>query len=130
VVLRDDLERVDAAQGLWAAGVGVGADADERDDAREALDERVRDAVAAALTKRQRLLVELHFFQGLSQGEIARRLGVAQQVVQKQLYGVQRHGRRVGGALPRLREALRPVARELGLRVEVLPAPRGEAPER
>jgi DNA-directed RNA polymerase specialized sigma24 family protein len=110
VVLRDDFDRVDAARALWAA------DDDLAPEARDALDARVRDAVAAALTERQRLLVELHFFQGLSQGEIARRLGVAQQVVQKQLYGVTRRGRRVGGALPRLREVLLPVARDLGFR--------------
>ncbi len=60
----------------------------------------------AALTPKQREAVELHFFEGLSQGAIARRLGISQQVIQKRLHGVQRRGRRIGGALPRLRSVL------------------------
>ncbi len=50
----------------------------------------VRDAVGTALTAKQREVVEAHFFDGLSQGEIARRLGVAQQVVQKRLFAGRR----------------------------------------
>ncbi|MCB9766330.1 MAG: sigma-70 family RNA polymerase sigma factor [Alphaproteobacteria bacterium] len=63
-------------------------------------------AALATLTDKQREAVELHFFEGLSQGEIARRLGVSQQVVQRRLYGARRGGRVVGGALPRLRAAM------------------------
>jgi DNA-directed RNA polymerase specialized sigma24 family protein len=77
--------------------------------AREALageGEGLRAALERALTDKQREVVEMHFFEGLSQGEIARRLGVSQQVVQKRLHGDRRAGKMVGGALPRLREAL------------------------
>lgn len=83
--------------------------ADEEASLRPGLDP---DALAAlhralaSLTPKQRLAVELHFFEGLSQGEIARRLGLTQQVIQKRLHGVIRRGRRIGGALPRLRAAL------------------------
>lgn len=66
----------------------------------------VRSAVETALTDKQREVVELYFFEGLSQGEIARQLGITQQVVQKRLYGAQREGRMVGGALARLRTVL------------------------
>jgi DNA-directed RNA polymerase specialized sigma24 family protein len=68
--------------------------------------DRVRDAVQRALTARQREAVELHFFEGLSQSEVARRLGITQQVVHKSIYGVDRRGKRIGGALARLRRAL------------------------
>lgn len=81
----------------------------------DGLDDALRDAVRAALdtvlTARQREIVEWHFFEGASQGEIARRLGVTQQVVQKSLYGVTRGGKPVGGAMRRLRDALAPVVR-------------------
>lgn len=69
----------------------------------------VRDAIATSLTDKQREAIEAHFFEGLSQGEIARRLGVSQQVVQKRIYGAGRDGKTIGGALRKLREALAPL---------------------
>lgn len=72
----------------------------------EDLDEQIRLAVETALTDKQREAIELFFFEGLSQSEIARRLGVSQQVIQKRIYGANRGGVLVGGALARLREAL------------------------
>ena len=76
---------------------------------RDRLCDAVRDAVATALTVKQREVVEAYFFEGLSQGEIARRLGVTQQVVQKRLYGAPRGGRLIGGAMVRLRDVLGPL---------------------
>jgi RNA polymerase sigma factor (sigma-70 family) len=72
----------------------------------EHLDLAVRHAVATALTDKQRVAVELFFFEGLSQSEIARTLGVSPQVIQKRLYGAPRRGQVVGGAIARLRQAL------------------------
>ncbi|MEO7327381.1 MAG: sigma factor-like helix-turn-helix DNA-binding protein [Minicystis sp.] len=80
-------------------------------DARDALDGAVRDAVSRALTDKQRQVVEAYFFEGLSQGEIARRLGVTQQVVQKRIFGAPRGGKLVGGAIHRLREVLSPLVK-------------------
>jgi DNA-directed RNA polymerase specialized sigma24 family protein len=99
-VLRADFDQVPSDACAWA----------HTDDfpARDTLADALRSAVAHALTARQRDIVEWHFFEGLSQGAIARRLGVTQQVVQKALYGDTRRGRPVGGALRRLREALTP----------------------
>ncbi|MDI1437488.1 RNA polymerase sigma factor [Polyangium sorediatum] len=82
---------------------------DDTSEARLRLQDAVRDAVATVLTDKQREVVEAYFFEGLSQGEIARRLGVTQQVVQKRIYGDERGGRSVGGALRKLREALAPL---------------------
>jgi len=101
-ILCADLDRLTRARPLWQEGEGSSARADERRDA-------VRAAVATALTDKQRQVVEAYFFEGLSQGEIARRLGITQQVVQKRLYGAPRGGRLVGGAIPRLRAALMPL---------------------
>lgn len=80
----------------------------EENDARN---HAVRHAVETALTDKQREAVELFFFQGLSQSEIARELGVAQQVVQKRIFGASRRGAVVGGAIARLRDALAPLVR-------------------
>lgn len=100
MVLTADLDRLDARRALYPSG--------DDDHARDALHAAVRDAVASALTDKQREVVEACFFEGLSQGEIARRLGITQQVVDKRLFGANRGGRRVGGAMARLREVLAP----------------------
>ncbi len=80
--------------------------ADDGDGREDDLRDAVRDAVVHSLTAKQREVVEAYFFEGLSQGDIARRLGISQQVVQKRLYGAPRGGKLVGGAIHRLRDAL------------------------
>jgi DNA-directed RNA polymerase specialized sigma24 family protein len=97
---RPDLDRFDRSRHLYH---------DDGNDAGVDVDEAVRRAVETVLTDKQREAVEAHFFEGLSQGEIARRLGVTQQVVQKRIYGAGRGGRTVGGALRKLRDALAPL---------------------
>ena len=62
--------------------------------------------IETQLTRRQREIVDLYFYQGKTQDEIAEVLGVAQQVVSKQLFGVMRKGKRVGGAIRKLRKVL------------------------
>lgn len=93
-----------------------------RDTEREALHDAVRAAVEQALTPRQRDIVHAHFFEGLSQGDIARRMGITQQVVQKALFGDVRRGRRVGGALARLEKVLSPLV-PLRASSPLVPAP-------
>jgi DNA-directed RNA polymerase specialized sigma24 family protein len=61
------------------------------------------EVVRTSLTDKQRQLVEAYFYEGISQAEIAARFGISQQVVSRQLFGVVRNGRRVGGAMARLR---------------------------
>lgn len=101
-LLLADVDRYDAARGMWSG-----------EPASSRLCDAVREAVASALTDKQRAVVEACFFEGLSQEDAARRLGVTQQVVSKTLYGAARHGRRVGGAMRKLREALSPMLAEL-----------------
>jgi DNA-directed RNA polymerase specialized sigma subunit len=60
---------------------------------------------ATRLTPRQRRIVELYFYEGRTQEEIAAELRISQQVVSRQLFGVVRGGKKVGGALKRLRDA-------------------------
>lgn len=97
LVFRPDLDRNAAGVGLWT---------DQHDAARSALHERLRAAVEEALTDKQRAAVELYFFEGLPQEEVARRLGVSQQVIHRRIYGARRGGAVVGGAIRRLRAAL------------------------
>lgn len=100
--LMADLDQFDRERHLWHDDAGLS-------ESRELLHEAVRDAISTALTDKQREAIEAFFFEGLSQGEIARRLGVTQQVVQKRIYGAGRGGKTVGGALRKLRDALSPL---------------------
>lgn len=78
--------------------------ATEEDEAREELFALLRELVATGLTERQRQIVDLTYGEQLTQAEVAARLGISQQVVSKQLFGVIREGRRIGGAIRRLRQ--------------------------
>lgn len=71
------------------------------------LDEAVaqlRTIIESGLTPRQREIVQAYFFDGRTEAEIAQQLGIAQQVVSRHLFGALRAGRRVGGAMTRLRK--------------------------
>jgi len=62
------------------------------------------EVVRTGLTDKQRRIVELYFYEGRTQQDVAAELGVSQQVVSRQLFGVLRNGRRIGGAVARLRK--------------------------
>ena len=97
-VLFADFDNLDPNRLLWAS-------ASTADPRRTRL---VRQAVEQCLTDKQREVVTAHFFEGRSQSEIARSLGIRQQVVHKRIYGVRRGGQRIGGALKRLADFLAP----------------------
>lgn len=100
-----DLDLLCEEQRLWHGSF----ESEGGEGGEGSLVEALHTALHEALTDKQREVVELYFFEGYSQHEIARRLGVCQQVVQKRLFGVQRGSRRIGGALSKLRQALLPV---------------------
>ena len=90
--------------------LGAPEETDEVDDpvraaARRDAVEAVAELVRTGLTPKQRTIVERYFYDGRTQQEIAAELGVSQQVVSRQLFGVIRDGKRVGGAISRLRKA-------------------------
>jgi RNA polymerase sigma factor (sigma-70 family) len=74
-----------------------------RERLRRQAAQELRRLVSTSLTERQREIVELYFYLGRTQAEIAAELRISQQAVSRQLFGVLRNGRRVGGAIKRLR---------------------------
>ncbi len=109
LLLTEKLDLYASSQSLW--GTVPAAEAVELQDPpqesnQDRLTQALHHAIESLLTDKQREAVFLFFFEGLSQGDIARRLGVSQQVVQKHIYGTVRNGRRIGGALRKLHEAL------------------------
>ena len=67
----------------------------------------------AAFTKQQREILDLYYFEGHTQVEIAIALGISQPTVSLHLRGKKRGGRDVGGALNKLRKAIHKAALRL-----------------
>jgi hypothetical protein len=100
------LDRVSADKGLWFE-----TEIDrERKYAMRDFFEQVAPAVEAIideeLTDRQREVVKLYYFYGKTQEDIAEILALTQSTVSRHLFGTVRDGRKVGGALPKLRKAI------------------------
>jgi len=66
----------------------------------------VGDAIDTALTSRQREVTLLYFFCGKTQEDIAAILDLSQSTVSRHLFGTTRNGRRVGGAVQKLRKMI------------------------
>ena len=77
----------------------------------------VLDMIDKALTPRQREIVHLYFFEQMTEGEIAKRLGISVPSVSQHLFGKSRGGKIVGGAIPKLRKTLIKHAGESGLNI-------------
>ncbi|TNE46276.1 MAG: sigma-70 family RNA polymerase sigma factor [Deltaproteobacteria bacterium] len=111
LVLSEKLDLYASSRGLWGAtptADTVGGQDPSQESFGDKLTQALHHAVESVLTDKQREAIFLFFFEGLSQGDIARRLGISQQVVQKRIYGTVRNGQRVGGALRKLHDALLP----------------------
>lgn len=95
-------ERLGEDRGLWHEGEEGPEPGGDWSDIVDSL----RELVATRLTRRQQQIVELYFYEGRTQEEIAAQLGISQQVVSRQLFGVLRKGRKVGGAIRKLQKIL------------------------
>jgi len=93
---------LDALPGLLDAPTERGRDP-EQEQARAEVIAGLAEVIRTGLTVKQQRIVELYFYEGRTQQEIADVLGISQQVVSRQLFGVLRNGRRIGGAVARLR---------------------------
>ncbi|HOD52580.1 MAG TPA: sigma-70 family RNA polymerase sigma factor [Candidatus Hydrogenedentes bacterium] len=58
------------------------------------------------LTDRQRDILRLYYFKGMTQVEIAETLSLTQSTVSRHLFGTTRAGKKVGGAIAKLRKLL------------------------
>jgi DNA-directed RNA polymerase specialized sigma24 family protein len=64
------------------------------------------DIISDELTARQRQVMELYFLEQQTEVAVAERLGITQPTVSQHLYGKMRGGKKVGGALGRIRKRL------------------------
>jgi DNA-binding CsgD family transcriptional regulator len=101
-----------------SAGPWAGAPPDDAAEARLRVKEEMRlvlhvMVMEAAFTKRQRKILELYYFEGHTQAEIARALGITQPTVVQHLSGKKRGDKHVGGALNKLGKTIHKAALRL-----------------
>jgi FixJ family two-component response regulator len=100
------MERVAENQGIWFETV---EDRDRRHAMREFFQQVspvVEQLIDGQLTERQREVLKLYYFYGKTQEDIAVILNLTQSTVSRHLYGTMRGGKKVGGAIPKLRKAI------------------------
>jgi predicted transcriptional regulator len=100
------LDRVPADKGLWFED---DVDRERRHAMREFFEQvapAVESLIDEELTDRQREVVKLYYFYGKTQEDIAEILDLTQSTVSRHLFGTVRDGRKVGGAITKLRKAI------------------------
>lgn len=100
------LDRVDASNALWFE---TQIDRERRYAMKHFFDEvspAVHDLIDSKLTGRQREVVKLYYVYGKTQEEIAIILNLTQSTVSRHLFGTVRDGKKVGGAIPKLRKVI------------------------
>jgi predicted DNA-binding protein (UPF0251 family) len=66
----------------------------------------VNDFIEKCLTPRQKEVVKLYYYYGKTQEDIAVILQLTQSTVSRHLFGTVRSGKKVGGAIPKLRKLM------------------------
>lgn len=100
------LDRVSASAGLWYE---TEVDKQRRSafqDFFRTVSPEVHSLIDAKLTGRQREVVKLYYYYGKTQEDIAIILNLTQSTVSRHLFGTARGGKKVGGAIPKLRKAI------------------------
>lgn len=103
----------------YAADAAIWSDPGEDDQSRRRRERRqaqmlapVMEVITRSLTERQRQALLLYYLQQKTQDEIAQIMGISRRVVSQHLFGICRNGRKVGGALQKVRK----LCRKQGLR--------------
>lgn len=84
---------------------------DARRVERQKILKQIHQIISKELTGRQNDCVQLYFYEGKTQDEIGDILGISRRVVSQHLFGVTRDGRKVGGAINKIRK----ICRKLGI---------------
>ena len=100
------LESVPASRAMWFET----SEDQERRYAFQSFFAKVKpvvfDLLDSELTRRQREVVTLYYFHGKTQEDIATILDLSQSTVSRHLFGTVRDGKKVGGAITKLRKVI------------------------
>ncbi len=101
----DKLSEFDTKRALWY-------ETDEerelrwvREHRQEQIMPQLMEIIENRLTPKQRQAVMLYFFGEKTQEEIGKIMGIPHQVVSQHIYGIRRNGKKIGGAIARIRKA-------------------------
>ena len=100
------LDRVSASAGMWFE---TETDRERRYAMKDFFAEVspvVREIIDGTLTRRQGEVLKLYYFYGKTQEDIAVILDLTQSTVSRHLFGTSRGGKKVGGAIPKLRKVI------------------------
>jgi len=101
-----NLDRVSASAGLWYETEIDRARRHAMKDFFGDVRPSVTDLIEKKLTRRQREVLKLYYFHGKTQEDIAVILNLTQSTVSRHLFGTVRGGKKVGGAIPKLRKVI------------------------
>ena len=76
-----------------------------REDSQEQFMLKLMEIIEDELTPKQRQAIILYFFAQKTQEEIGRIMGIPHQVVSQHIHGIRRNGKKIGGAISRIRKA-------------------------
>ena len=76
----------------------------QRESERKQILNIVLDIIESELTQLQRDCIKLYFLQEKTQAEVAEILGISRRVVSQHIYGIRRDGKRIGGAIKKIRK--------------------------
>lgn len=100
------LENLPASRGMWHE---TEVDRERRyafSDFFQDVKPVVGQVLDTRLTRRQREVLKLYYFHGKTQEDIATILDLTQSTVSRHLFGTMRRGRKVGGAIPKLKRII------------------------
>ncbi len=101
----DKLTEFDSSRSLWYETKAERESRWMREDWQEQFMPRLMDIIESELTPKQRQAVILYFFGQKTQEEIGQIMGIPHQVVSQHIYGIRRNGKKIGGAMARIRKA-------------------------
>jgi RNA polymerase sigma factor (sigma-70 family) len=73
----------------------------------------ILDIIESELTPIQRECIKLYFLEEKTQAEVAEILGISRRVVSQHIYGICRNGKRIGGAIKKIRK----ICQKRGIRI-------------
>ena len=101
----DTLAEFDVSHAIWHETKEERESRWMREDRQEQFMPKLMDIIENELTPKQRQAVILYFFARKTQEEIGQIMGIPHQVVSQHIHGIRRNGKKIGGAIARIRKA-------------------------